>query len=201
MTDYQSNRTIGDRHMDQIKGIVGRQLLSVGTFEEDTKENTDLKVLVTGSKRIACRVRQYSQIRYRDEFTIRSWNKGHKTELQKVLEGWGDWMFYGFETEDKSKILCCRILDLEVFRKQFPFIVGNNGMKSQANGDGTKFSPFRVDDFTKDFVVAEHGFKNVVIDQTSHKLAAVKLVGRSAALPLWCDDEQLAGGVDDVHRR
>lgn len=162
MSTYSENRSVGDKYLDQIKGIVGKHLLSIGTFEEDTKENTDLKVLVTDSKRIACRVRRFSHLRYHAEFTIRSWNKGHKTELQKVLEGWGDWMFYGFENQEGSRILCCRILDLDVFRKHFPLLIGNNGLKTTPNGDGTKFAAFGIRDFPKDMVIAEYGFETAL---------------------------------------
>lgn len=66
----------------------------VSTFEEDTKEGTDL-VLVLNDVRIAIRLRR-DNIPYRD-FTIRySVPSGAKTELEKLRNGYADWYFYGW---------------------------------------------------------------------------------------------------------
>ena len=53
--------------------------------------------------------------KYGHEFTIRSSRRnGCKTELAKILEGFGDWMFYGHECG--RTIFPWFILDLDAFR-------------------------------------------------------------------------------------
>ena len=60
--------------------------------KEDAERNTDLIVLKLDAVRIACRVRNHEYItRYGDEFTIRAERpSGVKTELAKIIDGWGD---------------------------------------------------------------------------------------------------------------
>jgi hypothetical protein len=76
---------------------VGPHLLIPSYLEVDTKEATDLIVLQGLDKRIAARVRRPGfALDYGWEFTIRSHrDSGAKTELAKIEEGFGDWMFYG----------------------------------------------------------------------------------------------------------
>ena len=57
----------------------------------------DLVILKARSMAIGVRVRRpgYAE-RFPGQFTIRSHREsGAKTELRKIVEGWGDWLFYG----------------------------------------------------------------------------------------------------------
>ncbi len=116
MSDWQDDKRWSDRFIPQIREIVARHLILEAPIEEDQQRNTDLIVLRSSAVRIACRVRRAAYAdRYGDEFTIRTRRLyGSKTELAKILEGWGDALFYGFAGDTSI----CRWLlgDMNVFR-------------------------------------------------------------------------------------
>ncbi len=78
-------------------------------------------VLRMDAIRIGCRVRKYCYFKeYPDEFTIRSSRpNGNKTELAKILEGWGQYLFYGFANEANAALCAWRLIDLNFFRLWF----------------------------------------------------------------------------------
>lgn len=119
MSDWQHDKRWADQFIPQIREIVARHLILEAPLEEDVHHNTDLIVLHTPALRIACRVRrsQYAE-RYGDEFTIRTRRLyGTKTELAKIIEGWGDVFFYGFG--DDAGIHRWLLGDLNVFRRWY----------------------------------------------------------------------------------
>ena len=75
-----------------IKAIVGPRLLDIAPLELDVSEATDMLILRARDMRIGCRLCRpgYAE-RFPFEFTIRSMrNSDAKTELEKIIEGWGD---------------------------------------------------------------------------------------------------------------
>lgn len=68
---------------------------------EDMKQATDMVVDISNSAKMAVRIRRYAAVNtarkvYRD-FTIRSYNGGNPTELDKLKQGFGDWYLYAWE--------------------------------------------------------------------------------------------------------
>jgi len=102
--------------------------IKISSLEDDLERNSDLIVAITIRNlnntdfiRIASRIRTYKfyeSIEFRNQFTFRSRSMygKNKTEYQKVIEGWGDYFFYAFESEDRSKIIYYKIIDLRSFR-------------------------------------------------------------------------------------
>jgi hypothetical protein len=77
--------------------------LSLSTPKMDMKESTDALVKVNGGEyAIALRVRRPEQDGWRD-LTIRSYNGGHKTELQKIKEGNCDFYLYAWTSYESAK--------------------------------------------------------------------------------------------------
>lgn len=105
-------------------------------------------VLTLGPARIACRIRDDSyRARYGHEFTLRSsLPSGGRTELSKVIEGWGDYFFYGFA--DENRLTQWFIGDLKAFRLWLARTIADNGGKMpgecRRNHDGS--SAFRIFD-------------------------------------------------------
>ena len=146
------------KFLDPIKLIVGPLLLEPAPFEIDAKEATDLLVLTARDMRIACRVRRVGYAdRYPWEFTLRSKrDTGAKTELSKVVEGWGDWLFYGHAKQDDLPTLArWFLIDLHAWRAHMI----RDGQRKQAgqagrikqgqkpNNDGTYFVWFDLRSF------------------------------------------------------
>ena len=157
---WKDDKKWSDRFLPEIKRLLGEHLISEPPVEEDAERNTDLMVLKLDAVRIGCRVRtfQYYNL-YRNEFTIRSGRpSGVKTELTKIIEGWGDYFFYGFSDSTETK-LCKWILgDLKALRlyinrklyqNQMPWITHNN------RDNSSSFVSFRYDDIPN-FLVAQH---------------------------------------------
>lgn len=121
MHTYRRRRGWSDKFLPLIRPIIGEFLIDEPAVAEDELRNTDLIVLGMEAKRVACRIRKAEYYaKYPDDFTIRSWvSSGNKTELTKIIEGWGDILFYGFVNEEETKLVHWKILDLNVFRLWF----------------------------------------------------------------------------------
>ena len=148
---YKENRRWSDQYLPAIVQIIAPHLIQPAMFEYDVKQATDLMVLTGRDMRIAARVRRSSYAaRYPYDFTIRSkHDNGAKTELAKMLEGWGDWMFYGHADQtEKGKLNRWMLIDLHKWRKKLLGEGYRGGWEhlaqSQSNGDGTHFMAFDV---------------------------------------------------------
>lgn len=87
---------------------------------------------------------------YPHQFTVRSGTRrGGPSELQKVVNGYGDWMFYG-HADPAGALASWYLLDLRSFRAGL--IRHSNGgprvcWGDQKNADGTPFRWFDVRSF------------------------------------------------------
>lgn len=149
MSSFNTNWQWSDRFIPQIKQIVGPFLLEQANFVLDTKQATDLIVLNARDLRIAARVRRpgYAE-RFPYEFTIRSHiDTGSKTEFEKIIDGFGDWIFYGHADNDD---LICRwwLVDLNSFRANLIRDKTKLKFEKRSNGDGTHFVAFDLRSFS-----------------------------------------------------
>lgn len=148
MSYSKERREWSDRFISQIRGIVGPMLLEPTSFEIDTEQAADLIIFHARDMRIAARIRQHKySLDYPYQFTIRSVSNGRKTELQKITDGWGDWMFYGFSSKDESRIERWFVIDLSAWRAHMIRDKGRISKGSKQNGDGTHFAWFDLRTF------------------------------------------------------
>lgn len=160
MNGWQKDKRWSDKFLTEIKSILGVYLIGEPPVEEDRDRNTDLMVLKMEAVRIGCRIRRHSFIRYENEFTIRNARPGGiKTELAKIIEGWGNYLFYGFSDVDEKELSAWALVDLNVFRlwhgRQLVIRKGEMPGKLMRNKDGS--SDFRVYSLTNlpaHFVIA-----------------------------------------------
>jgi len=91
MNNWQSRKQWSDRFVPEIKTSIAPHIIGEAPVDDDQVRNTDLVVVRAEPVRVACRVRRPSYLeRYPYEFTLRSrLPNGAKTELGKVVEGWG----------------------------------------------------------------------------------------------------------------
>lgn len=152
------------RYHDEIKAVLGLNFFKQASIEEDMKRNTDFTLMETERGRYACRVRSYEYYkRYKNEFTIRARTKfNQKTEIDKILEGWGDYFFYAFESENQNSILAYTVSDLDVFRKTYKYALadGNKIGTYKDNHDGTGFLAFRWSNFPAEFVIDRRDYND-----------------------------------------
>ena len=146
---YGEDRQWSDRFIPRIREIVGPHLLVPSSFEEDTERAADLVILRARDMTIACRVRRHGYLaRYPGQFTIRCQrDSGAATELEKIVNGWGDWMFYGHSNASEDGIERWWLLDLAAWRAHMIRDKGTIKMGKQPNGDGTYFAWFEIGSF------------------------------------------------------
>jgi hypothetical protein len=162
MDDWKNDKKWSDKFLPEIKSILGVHLIAEPPSEEDAERNTDLMVLKLEPIRIGCRIRKHEYAKkYGNEFTIRSGRpKGTKTELMKIIEGWGDYFFYGFATENEESLSAWFIGDMKVFRSWFVSSIarlpaGEYPGASNSNKDmSSDFLAFPIHDLPSGFVVA-----------------------------------------------
>ncbi|WP_297754653.1 hypothetical protein [uncultured Shimia sp.] len=150
---YDINRRWSDQFIPDIKRIVGSHLLEAAPDPLDMKQATDLLMLDARDMRIAARVRRpgYAE-RYPHQFTIRSRvPSGAETELSKIVNGKGDWMFYGHASARQDGVEKWFLLDLNAFRAAL-IRQGPQGLHwgNKRNPDGTVFTWFDVRSFPSD---------------------------------------------------
>lgn len=108
-------------HTRTIRSILGNFFIGQDT-EEDQKRATDFLTFTVNPFRVAVRLRRYKYFKdYSKQFTIRySRPSGVKTELAKILEGFADYLLYGFVSVSQEKIIQYFIGDLSIFRAIAP---------------------------------------------------------------------------------
>ena len=151
MGSYSENRSWSDLMLDQIRQIVGPLLLRPTPHEMDCRQAADLYIFTGRGMTIAARVRRFGYAdKYPYEFTVRSVvQSGAKTELAKIIDGFGDWFFYGHSSPD-SVVTNWWLIDLDSFRAalirdgRFGFGLG---FKERSNKDGTRFISFDLRSF------------------------------------------------------
>jgi len=169
LASYVSQRAWSDRYIPEIKRIIGPLLLVEAPEQKDMREATDLIVFTARNLDIACRVRKpkyYAD--YPFEFTIRKAAlNGGKTEWDKIREGFGDWMFYGFvadEFDPSQGFLAWYVVDLNILRAEMiSFAVWSMNRRlprpffaaDRQNGDNTAFKAYDLRTFIRrDVLVA-----------------------------------------------
>ena len=159
MNSWKDDKRWSDRFLPEIKRILGELLIAEAPTEEDRDHNTDLIVLRMDSVRIACRIRRYEYLlTYPNDITIRrSRPSGKKSELSKIIEGWGNYMFYGFADRAEKELAQWRVLSLNAFRLWLGrSLVKNHRLPGtqKMNHDGSSdFIAFPVADMPRSVVV------------------------------------------------
>lgn len=146
---YDIDRSWSDQFIPAMRQIIGPHLLEPSSVEVDTKQAADLVVFRARDVTIACRVRRHGYAeRYPFDFTVRSQrDTGARTELEKLTDGWGDWMFYGHAAERSPTIERWWLLDLDAWRAALIRDRNRIVTRKQSNGDGTHFVAFDVRSF------------------------------------------------------
>jgi hypothetical protein len=168
MSTYEEDRSWSDQWIEKIKAIVGPLLLAPASFDKDVEQAADLIILKARDMRIGARVRRQGYAKdYSNEFTIRSHrDSGTKTEFDKILDGWGDWLFYGHQCYED--IWPWQVINLDSLRsalaKQGWAYIKKNKTPTlrwggRSNGDGTSFCWFDLSSFPADppILIAQSG--------------------------------------------
>lgn len=115
MREYATDREKADRHLDQVRKIVGPVLLRPAPDYHDRHENTDL-LAVDG--RVSVRIREHGYFaKYAHDITFRfARSSGVETEHSKMINGFGRYDFYGHENVDGTTVEHWMLLDLNRFR-------------------------------------------------------------------------------------
>lgn len=160
LDSYECDRRWSDQLLPEVKSILGQCLIEIGSEEMDMERCGDLVVMTLKPFVVGVRLRRNQYLRYADEFTIRAGRpSGAKTELAKIIEGWGDYFFYGFANEAEDRLVQWLLGDLQVFRhwwaqklyrlgpRQYPGIL-------QRNTDGSSdFLAFRLESMPDAFFI------------------------------------------------
>jgi len=160
MSDFNESKNWSDRFSKEIIQILlqnlGNKVIRVASDFEDIEQATDV---IFDPIRVACRVRSHNYKNYKNDFTIRSERTKQKTEFRKIIEGYGDYIFYAISNENEDSFYHWFIGDLKVFRTwNLEYILKHKEMPGfeKSNRDGSsKFFVFNLEELPPDFVVAK----------------------------------------------
>lgn len=144
-----------DKFIPEVQSILGRHFIKISSLEQDMYENTDM--LYCKDLRFTYRARKFQDyLKFSDEITIRSYNNGSKTELDKIVSGWGDIFFYCFSNENETALIKFIIADISKLRTYLHNSFWNRRMpfKEISNSDGTKLIAIKYAEIP-DFVIYE----------------------------------------------
>ncbi len=140
--------------------ISAKHLLEKAPIEKDQNEVTDIMPsMMLRNVRIGLRMRRPEYFdKYSGEITFRSNREtGAKTEFAKILEGWGDLMFYGFANPHWKSFRSVRQWTLISLRAVRRIVKSHNPrLTTIDNRDGTSFHPIKIKDWKaldKKFVI------------------------------------------------
>lgn len=187
MLNWRDDKKWSDIFLPEIKRILGEYLIGEPPIEEDMERNTDLVVLKLETVRVGCRIRRAEYYdKYSDDFTIRYTRpNGTKTELTKIIEGWGDYFFYGFG-RDTGELIAWRLAKLTEFRiwymrelyrqlikakKGKSYIPILPGDVMQNSDNSSELIVFRWSDIPEEFIVASKDYEreNDIIPNVANK--------------------------------
>lgn len=154
---YAADRAWSDQYIPRIRTIIGAHLVVAAPVENDIKQATDLMLFKARDMRVAARLRRpgYAD-QYPYEFTIRSHrDSGAETELSKMIDGFGDWMFYGHASAVPGRIERWWLIDLDVWRAALIRDRESVWPREMSNRDGTYFLPFDVRHFPPAMIVGQ----------------------------------------------
>lgn len=159
MIGWHNDKRWSDRFLPEIKAFLGQTFIGEASIEDDQRRNTDLITLTIKPLRFACRVRRYDAFQeYWMEFTLRNSRPfGAKTELEKVLEGWGDYLVYGFANQYENSLQQMFIGDLTIFRQWYTAEIARRRIPGvvKDNFDGSSsFRVFELRQLPPKFIVA-----------------------------------------------
>lgn len=159
---WTTEKSWSDQFLTEIQHILGELLIREADPVEDAMRNTDLLTLAfQGQLRIACRIRRHHFLHdHSHEFTIRSsLRSGRQTEFSKLLQGWGDLLFYGFANQNETGLARWFVGDLGIFRR---WLRTHHKRHSQwpgvevGNADGSsRFRVFSLRDVDPQFVLTQ----------------------------------------------
>lgn len=156
MTEWYEDKSWSDPYLEHTKRLLGTALIIEGDAGQDRLENSDLVVVRLEPYRIGVRIRRaWCFDIWPDQFTIRSArDSGATTELAKILDGWGDYLFYGFAHPNRAgRLQAARLIDLDTFREW----EADAHFQEKDNGDGTYFRAYPISAFPRHGVRASWG--------------------------------------------
>ncbi len=149
-------REFSKRFSPEIKRLVGQHLLVDASEDLDTKEATDFVLFKARDLRVAARIRNATtgdwNPKWNEQFTIRTSAPAQlHSELQKIVMGFADLMFYGLaESVDPPRIGTWYLIDLNAFRLHYSeCLAGTTELKhgELTNRDGSRFRWFALSSF------------------------------------------------------
>jgi hypothetical protein len=122
MSDYTFNENwdFQQQYLLEIKRIIVLHShiwsnARIGTTEEDLTQATDLVALSSGAS-FAVRIRRCGYDKRYKDLTIRSYNHGNRTEIDKLRAGYGDYYLYCWTDCDSELISSYWLIDLAKLR-------------------------------------------------------------------------------------
>lgn len=152
---YEKNISLERKFARILKAILGNQFITQDVVM-DKQEGTDFAIVTMNPFKVGIRLRRYKywlNPNYREQFTIR-WSlvSGNKTEINKILSGYVNYILYGFVNKEETKIIQYFIGDLNVFRllNPQPYEIRHN-----QSANDSDLAIYRLCDMPSDFLIKQ----------------------------------------------
>lgn len=178
---YKESRTDSNRFDKEVMNIIKKELsfttgkedikVTVANDEQDMKHASDFIVTYQDAEfGVASRIRSNGDFYnsshgtpYSEQFTIRNSRRSNETEFEKILNGAGDYFFYGFKNEDDTSIGTYTIGRLDIFRDTLydrMDIVARSPVIWNSDGSSS-FRVFNYSDFPTGLIVVRRVFSSM----------------------------------------
>lgn len=148
--NQQNLLRLENKFSKQLKAILGGCFFTKN-IDDDLTKGIDFAVYTIKPFKVACRLRGFGyQKRYGNQFTVR-WElkSGNRTEIDKIKDGFVDYMLYGFIDADEIRIIQWVLVDLKPIREGLePFEIRQNKMP-----DENKLAAYSLVTYPKEYIL------------------------------------------------
>lgn len=148
MKDIENFRELEHKYKSTIENIVRKEwknipmerTIEMSSDHEDMKLSFDMKF--ENKLELSIRVRNYNALQYMD-MTLRTKSRGGGlTEIDKLIDGKGQYYLYMWENKESTEIEEFILVDIEKLR---PYLkVEHCKIAFKSNGDGTSFGSWDI---------------------------------------------------------
>jgi len=157
MSNFDQQFSWQAQYIDEVIRLIAPHIITVSRPEVDKNENGDLELAFPRNGTVSVRLRTPRYARYAGDITFRSRSKnGGYTELSKLIDGYGDYFFYG-HVSDNGQLWFWHLLSLNSVRAAFTRYPRLLRRDENKNPDGTRFLVFKPEEDFPSAILAQEG--------------------------------------------
>jgi hypothetical protein len=165
VSDWRARKQWADRFDLPIRAILGQHLIRPASQIADMREATDLvigdRTLLLGGGAVGVRVRTPQYLKWPGDYTLRTYSRSPRAEIDLILAGHGNYFFYGIAEEAETGLACWVLIDLNHWRGWYVGELRSGhepGIPFDNYDNESGFRVFRIADLPTEAIIARQEY-------------------------------------------